>query len=98
MAAVFEFEPITVGRLDRPAGSSARWSSAAPIPPTAASAACICYRRPSRILDEIARYREQLHMEIAERIDSEAYEQLVNSLLLIKDNMMASPKIAMAGE
>ncbi len=38
-------------------------------------------------------------MEIAEdACDGEAYEQLVNSLLLIKDNMMASPKIAMAGE
>ena len=47
MAGLCEVEPITVGRLvDRLEAGD--FSSAASIPPTAASAACICFRPPSR--------------------------------------------------
>ena len=65
MAALCEVEPITVGRLVDRLEARGLWSGA-PIPPTGASAACICCRPPNRSWQEIQRYKAELFREVTD--------------------------------
>jgi DNA-binding MarR family transcriptional regulator len=88
MAAICEVEPITVGRLidrlemrgfveRRPDPQDRRIRRLHLLPPA------------RRILDEIARYREEQTEAVLHGVTAQAREQLIDALLQIKDNLTA---------
>jgi MarR family transcriptional regulator, transcriptional regulator for hemolysin len=97
MATICEVEPITVGRLidrletrglvERRADPSDRRIRRLHLLPGA-----------QPIIDEISRYKDELHEEIVQRLSGDDYTRIVDALLIIKDNLSASPKMVMAGE
>jgi DNA-binding MarR family transcriptional regulator len=90
MAAICEVEPITVGRLidrlemrglvERRADPSDRRIRRLHLLPAA-----------QPILDEIARYREELTEVILSGMEAGVRDQLADALLLIKNNLTAEP-------
>ena len=90
MAAICEVEPITVGRLidrlemrglvERRADPADRRIRRLHLMPAA-----------QPILDEIARYREELTEVILSGMEGAVRDQLADALLLIKNNLTAEP-------
>jgi DNA-binding MarR family transcriptional regulator len=90
MAAICEVEPITVGRLidrlemrglvERRADPADRRIRRLHLMPAA-----------QPILDEIARYREELTEVILSGMEGTVRDQLADALLLIKNNLTAEP-------
>lgn len=101
MAAICEVEPITVGRLiDRLEARGLVERRADPADRRIRRLHLLPAAKP--ILDEIWSYRDALHDEIVNGLSDDDRNRLVDSLLHIKDNLVAEgtgiSKLAMAGE
>lgn len=101
MAAVCEVEPITVGRLvDRLEARGMVERRADPSDRRIRRLHLLPAARP--LLDEMGRARDQMSKILTEGLDQTAIDRLVDSLLLIKDNLTTEPfggdAVAAAGE
>jgi len=97
MAAICEVEPITVGRLiDRLESRGLVERRADPADRRIRRLHLLPGAQP--IIDEISRYKDELHAELAQNVSGDDYKRVVDALLTIKENLSASPKLAMAGE
>ena len=90
MAAICEVEPITVGRLiDRLEMRGLVERRADPADRRIRRLHLLPAAQP--ILDEIARYREELTEVILSGMEDAVRDQLADALLLIKNNLTAEP-------
>ena len=90
MAAICEVEPITVGRLiDRLEMRGLVERRADPADRRIRRLHLLPAAQP--ILDEIARYREELTEVILSGMEGAVRDQLAEALLLIKNNLTAEP-------
>jgi MarR family transcriptional regulator, transcriptional regulator for hemolysin len=90
MAAICEVEPITVGRLiDRLEMRGLVERRSDPADRRIRRLHLLPAAQP--ILDEIARYRDELTEVILEGMEGPAREQLADALLQIKNNLTAEP-------
>ncbi|HTW35688.1 MAG TPA: MarR family transcriptional regulator [Rhizomicrobium sp.] len=90
MAAICEVEPITVGRLiDRLEMRGLVERRADPADRRIRRLHLLPAAQP--ILDEIARYREELTEVILSGMEGAVRDQLADALLLIKNNLTAEP-------
>ena len=90
MAAICEVEPITVGRLiDRLEMRGLVERRSDPADRRIRRLHLLPAAQP--ILDEIARYRDELTEVILEGMEGAAREQLADALLQIKNNLTAEP-------
>ncbi len=90
MAAICEVEPITVGRLiDRLEMRGLVERRADPADRRIRRLHLLPAAQP--ILDEIARYREELTEVILSGMEGAGRDQLADALLLIKNNLTAEP-------
>jgi MarR family transcriptional regulator, transcriptional regulator for hemolysin len=97
MAAVCEVEPITVGRLiDRLEARGLVERRPDPADRRIRRLHLLPAAKP--IIDEITRYKDEMKTELLDDIDPATLDQVVNTLLFIKNKLTDSPKVAMAGE
>jgi MarR family transcriptional regulator for hemolysin len=97
MAAICEVEPITVGRLiDRLESRGLVERRADPGDRRIRRLHLLPAAQP--ILDEINRYKDLLHAEIVQGLGSGEAVRVVDTLLRMKNNLAAEPKVALAGE
>ncbi len=97
MAAICEVEPITIGRLiDRLEVRGLVERRADPDDRRIRRLHLLPAARP--IIDEIMLYKDDMKTQILSGLDPGALDQVVDSLLFIKNNLTDSPKVAMAGE
>ncbi|MGA9796119.1 MAG: MarR family transcriptional regulator [Rhizomicrobium sp.] len=97
MAAICEVEPITVGRLiDRLETRGFVERRSDPDDRRIRRLHLLPAAKP--ILEEITLYRDELKTELLSGIEPSTLDQVVDSLLCIKNNLTDAPKVAMAGE
>lgn len=97
MAAICEVEPITVGRLiDRLESRGLVERRADPGDRRIRRLHLLPAAQP--ILDEINSYKDQLHAEVVQGLGAGDAVRLVDTLLQMKNNLAAEPKVALAGE
>jgi DNA-binding MarR family transcriptional regulator len=97
MAAICEVEPITVGRLiDRLESRGLVERRADPGDRRIRRLHLLPAAQP--ILDEINRYKDLLHAEIVQGLGTGEAVRVVDTLLRMKNNLAAEPKVALAGE
>jgi MarR family transcriptional regulator, transcriptional regulator for hemolysin len=95
MASLLEVEPISVGRLiDRLEARGLVERRADPTDRRVRRLHVLPAARP--ILDEIAKYRDLLSLEVLDGVDEDEREGLVDALLRMKNNLTAEPPAKMA--
>jgi DNA-binding MarR family transcriptional regulator len=95
MASILEVEPISVGRLiDRLEARGLVERRPDPTDRRVRRLHLLPAARP--ILDEIAKYRETISLEVLDGVDADARTGVVNALLRMKNNLTAEPATKMA--